>query len=161
MATEKSKVSEAPAERSLVLTRVFDAPRRLVFEAWTKREHLDKWSAPRGFTMPSSEGDLRVGGAWRCLMIAPNGEKHPLWGVYREIVQDELLVFTHIWEADKPEHETVVTVRFADEGGKTKVTLEQSVFRSVESRNGHVGGWTECLDILGEHLAKLQGKEKP
>ena len=79
------------------------------FDAWTKKEHLDRWCAPHGFKIPFSEGDLRRGGAWRCLMIAPNGEKLPVHGVYREIVPDELLVFTHIWEEDDgtPEHETV------------------------------------------------------
>jgi len=162
MTERKNNPTEAPADRSLVLTRVFDAPRHLVFEAWTKKEHLDKWCAPYGFTIPFSEGDLRVGGAWRCLMIAPNGEKYPVKGVYREIVRDELLVMTHIWEEDDgtPEHETVVTVRFADEGCKTRVTLEQVNFKSVESREGHKEGWTQCLDILAEHLAQLQLEEK-
>jgi uncharacterized protein YndB with AHSA1/START domain len=73
MTARKDSPADAPADRVLVLTRVFDAPRRLVFEAWTKKEHLDRWCAPRGFTIPSSEGDLRPGGVWRCLMIAPNG----------------------------------------------------------------------------------------
>jgi uncharacterized protein YndB with AHSA1/START domain len=125
---------------------------------WTKKEHLDQWCAPHGFTIPSSEGDLRPGGAWKSLMIAPNGEKYPVRGIYREIVQDELLVFTHMWEEDDgtPEHETVVTVHFADEGGGTRVTMEQSIFRSVESRDGHMGGWTQCLEKLEAHLAKLK-----
>jgi len=159
MTTEKS----SPTDLSITLTRVFDAPRPLVFEAWTKKEHLDKWNAPHGFTIPESSGDFRVGGTWYCLMIAPNGEKYPVGGVYREIIPNELLVMTHTWEEDEgtPEHETVVTVRFADEGAKTKVTLEQSIFKSAESRDGHRGGWTECFDILAEHLAKIQSKEKP
>jgi uncharacterized protein YndB with AHSA1/START domain len=157
----KNNPTEAPADRALVLTRVFDAPRHLVFEAWTKKEHLDKWCAPHGFTIPSSEGDLRPGGAWHCLMIAPNGEKYPVGGVYREIIPDELLVFTHTWEEDEgvPRHETVVKVRFADEGKKTKVTLEQSIFKSVESREGHKDGWTQCFERLAELLAKQQTKE--
>ena len=161
MTTKIASPAKAPSDLALVLTRVFDAPRRLVFDAWTKKEHLDQWCAPRGFTIPSSEGDLRPGGAWRCLMVAPNGDKYPVGGVYRKIVPDELLVFTHIWEEDDgtPEHETVVTVRFADEGGKTKVTLEQTNLKSAESREGHKGGWTQCLDRLGELLAKLKAKK--
>ena len=160
MTARKDSPAEAPADRALVLTRVFDAPRHLVFEAWTKKEHLDQWCAPHGFTIPHSEGEFRPGGAWRSLMIAPNGEKYPVRGVYREIVEDELLVFTHTWEEDDgtPEHETVVTVRFADEGDKTKVTLEQSVFKSVESRDGHKGGWSQCLERLDELLGKLKTK---
>ncbi len=138
------------------MTRIFDAPRHLVFEAWTKKEHLDKWCAPHGFTIPFSEGDLRPGGAWRTVMIAPNGEKYPVHGVYREIIPNELLVFTHIWEEDDgtAEHETVVTIRFADEGGKTKMTFEQKIFRSVESRNGHEGGWTQAFEKLAGFLTK-------
>ena len=90
-------------------------------------------------------------------MISPQGERFPVGGVYREIIPNELLVFTHIWEEDDgtPEHETVVTVRFADEGTKTKVTLEQSVFRSVESRDGHIGGWSEALERLQDLLTKI------
>jgi len=160
MASAKNNPTEAPADRMLILTRVFDAPRHLVFEAWTKKEHLDRWCAPRGFTIPSSEGDLRPGGAWKSLMIAPDGERYPVGGVYREIVPNERLVFTHAWEDDngQPEHETIVTVLFADLNGKTQVTLEQSNFKSVESRNGHEGGWTQCLDKLGELLSQLQTK---
>jgi uncharacterized protein YndB with AHSA1/START domain len=153
--------SPSAGDLSLTLTRVFDAPRHLVYEAWTKKEHLDQWSAPRGFTIKDSHGELHVGGEWRCHMIAPNGEDFPVGGVYHEIIPNELLVMSHIWEEEEgtPEHKTMLTVRFADEGKKTRVTLEQSVFKSVESREGHRGGWTECLDLLGEHLAKLQNKK--
>ncbi len=81
MTTRKNSPPEKPAERVLVLTRIFDAPRHLVFEAWTKKEHLDEWLAPHGFTILYSEGDLRPGGAWRSCMLAPDGAKHPLSGV--------------------------------------------------------------------------------
>jgi uncharacterized protein YndB with AHSA1/START domain len=146
---------------TLTLTRVFDAPRQLVFEAWTQKEHLDKWCCPRGFTIASSEGEPRPGGKWHTRMIAPNGEPYPLRGVYQEFVPHDYFTTTHIWEEDDgtPEHETLLTVRFTDEGGKTKVTLEQIRFKSVESRDGHQGGWSECLDKLGEHLAKIVAKK--
>ena len=140
MAEGKNNVIEAPADRTLNLMRVFQAPRRLVFEACTKQEHLDQWMCPDGFTIPSSGGDFREGGKWHCLMISPNGERFPVSGIYKKIVPDELVVFSHAWEGDdgKPEHETTVTLRFEDAGpGKTKLTLEQSIFKSVESRNGH------------------------
>jgi len=158
MTAPKNSPAPSPDDLSITLTRVFDAPRNLVYEMWTKKEHMDKWCAPRGFKIPFSSADFRVGGAWKCVMIAPDGEKLPVGGVYREIVPNELLVMTHIWEEDDgtPEHETVLTVRFADEGKKTRVTLEQSIFRSVESREGHRGGWTQALDILGEHLVEIQ-----
>lgn len=158
---EKTKNNSNPAELSLVLERVFDAPRHLVFEAWTEQEHLLQWSAPEGFQMPESRGDVREGGEWYVLMIAPNGEKYPVSGVYKKIVPNELIVMTHGWIEDdgtRP-HDTVVTVRFADEGGKTKLTLEQSIFKSAESRDGHIGGWTECLEKLARFLETLKTKE--
>jgi uncharacterized protein YndB with AHSA1/START domain len=157
---EENNSAPQPADRVLVITRVFDAPRRLVFEAWTTKEHLDRWCAPRGFTIPWSEGDLRVGGPWRSCMRSPEGVEYRLRGTYREIVQDELLVFTHAWEEDDgtPGPETIVTVRFADENGKTRLTFEQGPFKSVESRDGHKGGWTQCLERLAEHIANLQMK---
>jgi uncharacterized protein YndB with AHSA1/START domain len=146
--------TEPGADKVLVITRVFDAPRSLVFQAWTRKEHLDRWCAPRGFTIPYSEGELRVGGAWRCCMRALDGVEHWLSGTYREIVEDELLIFTHAWEDERAKrgHETLVTVRFTDVGGKTKLTFHQAPFESLESRDGHAGGWSQCLDRLSDYL---------
>lgn len=154
MPKTKSSPPPRPAGPTMVLTRIFDAPRSLVFAAWTQPEHLKHWSAPRGFTITRSEGELRPGGAWRSSMRGPDGVDLPLSGKYEEIVQDELLVFTHSWEDDegRREHETIVTVRFKDFAGKTKLTLEQGPFESEQSRDGHEGGWSECLDRLGELL---------
>lgn len=144
-------------DRTLILERVFDAPIALVWARFTEQEHLAKWSAPRGFTIPHGEGDLRPGGKWRCQMRAPEGNTIWLGGTYREIVPMRRLVMTHAWEEDGvPGHETLVTVRFEDLGAKTRVTLEQSGFDSAGARDGHKGGWSECLDILAEHLAALQ-----
>lgn len=143
----------APAPE-LVITRVFDAPARLVFRAWTEPEHLVHWSAPRGFTITHCEGDLRPGGAWRSCMRSPAGEDLWLGGVYREIVEGERLVFTHAWDGKdgRPGHETVVTVAFTEAGGKTTMIFRQAGFESVEARDGHRGGWTECFDRLAEHF---------
>jgi uncharacterized protein YndB with AHSA1/START domain len=144
-------------ERTLLITRTFDAPVSLVWQAWMDGAHIAKWSAPRGFTIPVSEGDLRVGGQWRCCMRAPDGSEMRLGGVYREIVENKLLVMTHAWddESGRPGHETLVTVQFRDLGGRTEVTLQQTGFDSVPSRDGHLGGWGECLDLLAEHLAAM------
>jgi uncharacterized protein YndB with AHSA1/START domain len=160
MTTRKSSSMEAPAELSLIITRVFDAPRHLVFEAWTKQEHLDQWCAPDGFKISHSKGELIRGGGWECTMIDPSGEKLEVCGVYQEIVPDELLVFTHGWIEDGVrDHETTVTVRFEDEaGGKTRMIFEQSIFRSKESRDGHEVGWSEAFGKLAGHLAKLKVK---
>jgi len=145
----------APAsERELLITRIYDAPLRLVWQAWTEPEHIVRWLAPRGFTIPHSEGEIRPGGAWRSCMRKPDGEDLWLGGVYREVVKEKKLSFTHAWEdeTDKPGHTTLVTVTFEAIGKKTKLTLHQASFDSLESRDGHRGGWGECLDKLGEHL---------
>jgi uncharacterized protein YndB with AHSA1/START domain len=142
---------------ALVLERVFDAPIALVWKCWTEKDHLDRWSAPRGFTMPYSEGDLRPGGTWRCCMRAPNGNELWLGGVYREIVPHERIVMTHVWEEEgTPGRATLVTVRFEDLGGRTRVILEQTGFDSTGARDGHEEGWSECFDILAEHLAAIR-----
>ncbi len=146
------------AERSITLTRVFDAPVDLVWRCWTDPEHIEKWSAPRGFTITTSEGDLREGGGWRCCMMAPDGTALWLGGVYREIVPLERLVMTHAWDdaSGKPGHATVVTLTFEDLGNRTRVTLVQTGFDSDASRDGHRGGWSECFGLLAEHLAEVR-----
>ncbi|HEX8235026.1 MAG TPA: SRPBCC domain-containing protein [Abditibacteriaceae bacterium] len=146
-------------ERELVITRVLDAPRSLVFAAWTQREHLVRWSAPRDFTITFCDGDLRPGGAWRSCMKSPDGTDYWVSGVYREIVPDERLVFTHVWDEEDgtPNRETLVTVSFADANdGKTKMTFQQTGFASTASRDGHEGGWTESFDRLTALLDTMQ-----
>jgi uncharacterized protein YndB with AHSA1/START domain len=147
-----AKHAEPP---SLVLTRLYDAPRELVFRAWTEPEHLRRWCAPRGFAIPFADGDLRPGGAWHTTMIAPDGTEHRLVGTYRDIVPPARLVFSHAWlDADgSPGVETLVKVTFEDHGDKTLLTLVQSGFASDAARDGHAGGWTETLERLSEHLA--------
>jgi uncharacterized protein YndB with AHSA1/START domain len=89
-------------------------------------------------------------------MRSPDGTDHWVQGVYREIVEPERLVFTWAWDdaEGNPGHETVVTVRFASHGAKTKLTLHQAVFESVKARDAHQGGWTSCFERLAEYLAK-------
>ena len=141
--------------RVLLMTRIVDAPPALVFQAWTEPERIKHWWGPRGYTTISCEMDVRPGGAWRVRSRAPDGTELGERGVFREIVSGERLVFIHVWEdADgNPGLETLVTVTFADEGGKTRLTLRQAVFDSVKTRDGHVEGWGESLDMLAEHLA--------
>lgn len=150
-ATTSSPTDSATAkDRELVIKRVFDAPRELVFKAWTDPEMLKQWSAPQGFTIPVAEGELKPGGKWRSMMRKPDGTELWLGGVYREIIPPERLVFTHAWDDKngKPGHETVVTVTLVERNGKTEMTFKQGIFDSVESRDGHKGGWTECFDRL-------------
>jgi uncharacterized protein YndB with AHSA1/START domain len=143
------------AERELVITRIFAAPRRLVFKMWTEPEHLVRWWGPRGFKTISGRMDVRPGGAWSRLMRTPDGSVIRKHGVYREIVAPERLVLTYVTDdaAGNPGPETLVTVTFTDLGGKTRLTLHQAGFESGAAREAHHGGWTSCLERLAEHLS--------
>lgn len=147
------------AERELVVTRLIDAPRRLVFKAWTQPEHIARWWGPQGFTTIFCEMDIRVGGKYRCGMRSPQGTEHWKVGVYREIVEPERIVFTFAWEdADgNPRHELLTTVTFAEERGKTRLTLRQGVFETTDGRDGHFGGWTSCLERFAEYIVAQGG----
>ena len=143
------------AERELVITRVLDAPRSLVFKLWSRPEHLARWWGPQGFTTISCEMDVRPGGAWFRCMRSPEGTLYTKRGIYREIVPPKRLVFTYVNEdADgRLGPETLVTVTFEEHGAKTRLTLHQSGFESVSERDAHAGGWTSCLERFAEYLA--------
>jgi uncharacterized protein YndB with AHSA1/START domain len=87
---------------------------------------------------------------------SPEGKDYWLQGVYREIVEPERLVFTHAWEDEdgKPKHETLVTMTFAEHDGKTKLTFHQAIFKSIEARDSHLAGWSECLARLADYLSE-------
>lgn len=150
----ENRIAEEPSERTLVITRIFDAPRSLVFKAWTEPEHRMRWWGLKGFTVTSCEMDLRPGGAWRLSMRSPEGREDRQVGIFREIVPPERLVFTYAFEdaGGNIGHETLVTVTFADHEGKTKLTVNQAVFETVAVRD-HVRGWGEALDRLAEYAA--------
>ncbi|PTR10788.1 uncharacterized protein YndB with AHSA1/START domain [Nitrosospira sp. Nsp5] len=155
--SEKNEPAAASAERILVITRIFDAPRSLVFKAWTQPEHLAHWCCPRGFTTPFHQSDIRPGGAWRVCMRSPEGKDYWVRGFYREIVEPEQLVFTHTWEdaEGKPDHETLVTVSLTEHDGKTTQVFRQAIFKSVENRDSHEGGWNESFDNLADYLVQV------
>ena len=142
------------AERELVITRIFGAPRRLVFKMWTEPEHLVHWWGPRGFTTICSRMEVRPGGAWSRSMRAPNGSIIRKHGVYREIVAPERLVFTYVTDdiGGEPGSETLVTVTFADLDGKTRLTLHQAAFQAIAARDDHRRGWTGALERFAAYL---------
>jgi uncharacterized protein YndB with AHSA1/START domain len=153
-------VKNNPAEREVTVTRVYDAPRALVFKAWTDPKHLRSWWGPKVFTNPVCEVDVRVGGSWRIVMRAPNGDEYPGGGVYKEIVEPERLVFTNN-AFDKDGNiilEGCTTVMLADERGKTKLTLQtRAAARAACAAaflQGMGAGWTQSLERLAEELAK-------
>lgn len=145
------------AERELVVTRIIDAPRSLVFKTWTEPEHVARWWGPQGFTTISCEMDIRPGGAYRVCMRSPRGTDHWKRGVYREITPPERIVFTFAWEdADgKPGHELLTTVTFTEHGTKTKLTLHQAVFETIERCDDHRVGWTSCLERFADYIATI------
>jgi uncharacterized protein YndB with AHSA1/START domain len=151
----RSNAAEKTAERELAITRVLDAPRSLVFKAWTEPDRLVRWWGPQGYTMPSCSMDVRPGGVFRFCMRSPDGTDHWLRGAYREIAEPERLVFSWAWEdaEGRPGHETLVTVTFAEDGTKTKLTLQHAVFESVTARNAHQSGWASALDRFSEYVA--------
>src|SRR5260370_23875222 len=144
-------------ELELTVSRVFDAPRELVFAAWTDPAQAAVWWGPQGFTTISCEMDIRPGGAYRACMRSPTGTRHCRRGVYREVVKPERLVFTFAWEdaAGTPGHEMVITVSFAAIGNQTKLTLHQAVFETVAARDDHRRGWSSTMERFAEDLAAL------
>jgi uncharacterized protein YndB with AHSA1/START domain len=118
-----------PSERELVMTRVVDAPRTLVWEVWTRPEHVPHWLlGPEGWTMPVCEIDLRPGGTWHFVWRRSDGTELEMRGVYREVVPPERLVATESWGGDWPE--TLNTLVLSEEDGKT--TIAQTVVASRE-----------------------------
>jgi len=140
----------------LVVTRALDAPRPLVFKAWTEPQRLVRWWGPRGFTTPSLKMDVRPGGTWRACMRSPEGVDHWVSCVYREVVEPERLVFT--WAHEDAEgnrgHQTLVTVTFVAQGEQTKLVVQQATFEADEARDAHEKGWAGCLECLAEYLAE-------
>jgi uncharacterized protein YndB with AHSA1/START domain len=164
MSAQDAKISAAMehSEWDLVMTRVFDAPRELVFKVWTETQHVAQWWGPKRFTNPVCEMDVRVGGAIRIHMRAPDGVVYPMTGVFQEIVVPERLVFVSSALDDKGNSmfDVLSTVTFADERGKTALTLQLRVIKATAQApqylKGMEMGWTQSLDRLGQHLATVQ-----
>jgi uncharacterized protein YndB with AHSA1/START domain len=143
----------AASDRELVITRVFDAPRELVFSAFTRPEHVTRWWGPNDFTLPFCEMDFRVGGSYKYCMRSPAGEDHWVWGEYREIAEAERIVFT--WERKdlegNPRSSSVVSLTFEtfeEHEGKTKFTLRQGIFEFADDCAEHYEGWSQSLNRL-------------
>jgi uncharacterized protein YndB with AHSA1/START domain len=150
---------KSPADRELVFTRVFDAPREIVFKAWTDPERLKRWWGPNGFTNPVCELDPRPGGAIRIHMRGPDGTVYPNRGVFHEIVEPERLVFS-IGADDQQGNiiiEVVNTVTFTEQGGKTTLTLQSRIIKATAEAApylaGMESGWSQALDHLAAEIA--------
>jgi len=147
------------AGREIATTRVFDAPRDLVFDAWNSPEHVAQWWGPNGFTTTTQTMDVRPGGDWIFIMHGPDGTDYKNHIVYREVVRPERLVYDHV--SGPLFHATVI---FEAEGAKTRIRM-QMLFETAELRNrvaeefGAVQGLEQTLDHLGEHVSKLAAEE--
>jgi uncharacterized protein YndB with AHSA1/START domain len=144
-----------PTDREIVLTRVFDAPRNLIYDAWTKPELLKRWFGPRGWSLVVCEVNLKVGGRWRFVLRGPDGKEMGMGGVYRELVPPERDVHTESFD-DFP-GESLVTGVLAEHGGKTTMTgtilYPSREVRDAVLKSGMEHGAAECYDKLAEMLA--------
>jgi uncharacterized protein YndB with AHSA1/START domain len=148
------------SEREIVMSRVFDAPRRLVFDAWTKPELLERWLGVRGgWSMVTCEVDLRVGGAYRFVWRGPDDAELGMGGVYREIVAPERLVATEAFDDPWYPGEALDTTVLVEEGGKTTVTTtvlyESEEIRDAVLESGMARGVAESYDMLAEYLESV------
>jgi len=155
-------ITTTPSDREIVMTRVFDAPRDLVFEAHTSCEHMSKWWGPRTYEVVSCEIDFRPGGAWRIAHRGPEGDEIAFFGEYLEIVRPERIVWTFGFEGmpGPPGPETYV---FEEREGTTTIR-SSAVFSSVEERDAVLGsgmeaGAAETYDRLDEYLEVLGARE--
>jgi len=157
----KSNDTEKLVGHELVITRVFSAPRDLVFKAWTDPAQLAQWWGPRGFTNPVCTLDVRCGGTIRIHMRGPEGTVYPMTGVYQEIVEPERLVFTitPLDEQGSPLFEVHNTVTFAEHGGKTTFTLVARVGKTTAKAAPYLAGmeegWAQQLERLASYLKAL------
>jgi uncharacterized protein YndB with AHSA1/START domain len=163
---EKTKVSTNLEDRTLVVERVFDAPREIVWKAWTEPERIARWWGPRGWQTSNAAFDFRPGGVWHYCMRGPDGLES--WGkaLYREIVPPERIVYVDVF-SDKDGNvapgmpEMLVTIEFADLGGKTRISARTEFATREQMQSildmGVVQGLTETWDRLEEYLSSETG----
>ena len=153
---ERNNAVAAPGQPTIVITRIVDAPRELVWQAWTEPKHVAQWWGPNGFTNTIHAMDVKPGGVWRFVMHGPDGTDYPTKVVYREVVKPERLVYDLSGEDERDAHSFRATVTFVERSGKTEVTMA-SLFPSVAARDavlkfGAVEGGAQTLARLAEYL---------
>src|SRR5271168_1944404 len=165
MTTKTDHPVESAADREIVITRTFDAPRELVWEAMTNPQHVVNWWGPRGFSTTIETMDFRVGGTWKQVMHGPDGANYPNEHVFKEIIKPERVVFTQSGHREGgPGANFVASWTFeAIMAGKTKATIRM-VFPSAAERDfvvkefGAIEGGKQTLERYAEHLAKMRVK---
>jgi uncharacterized protein YndB with AHSA1/START domain len=148
----------------IVITRIFDAPRELVFEMFTDPKHLARFWGPAGFTSTVREVDPRPGGTFRLEMHGPDGATYPCEGLYREVIAPERIVYSGVPDCSHPcggglPPRALVTMIFAERDGKTTLTIdtrfESLADRDAAVKTGFNSGWAQSLDRLADRLEKL------
>jgi uncharacterized protein YndB with AHSA1/START domain len=155
----RSSTEPSTSDREILITRTFDAPRELVFKAWTAPEHLGAWWGPDGFTTTTHEMDFRPGGAWRFTMHGPDGTDYKDKIVYKEIEAPARLAYVHSADDDQKQGPFQVTADFKEQGGKTTITF-RLVFENAEDRAqalkfGAMEGANQTLSHLADHLTTM------
>ncbi|TGN09701.1 SRPBCC family protein [Leptospira ilyithenensis] len=147
-------------DRTISTTRVFDAPRELVFQMWTDPNHVGNWWGPKGFTNTIESMDVKPGGVWKFVMHGPDGVDYPNVIVYIEVQKPKLLVYRHGSDIEDHPGDFHVTVTFEEEGKKTKLTM-LALFQSAEARNevvekhGAIEGMSQTMERLRDYLEKV------
>ena len=159
MTANTLEIVAEPGKTSFTTTRVVDAPRALVFEAFTKCEHLKRWMGPKNLTMVSCDTDLRPGGRYRFVFRAPDGNEVGFSGEFREVVAPSRIVRTFVFEPI-PEAAALETLELVENNGKTTIKTT-TLHKTVENRDGHVNsgmeaGMTEGYARLDALLAELE-----
>lgn len=141
------------AKPSLTLKRHLKAPPEKVYAAWTRTENLMRWFGPAGGEMKTATADAKPGGKFSAGFVTPDGERHDVSGVYREVVPNQKLVFTWAWRTT-PERESLVTLTFKPDGEGTMFTLLHEQFFDEAARDGHLRGWTGTMDKLAQFVTQ-------
>ncbi|MGB6200069.1 MAG: SRPBCC family protein [Candidatus Acidiferrales bacterium] len=163
MVERKSGTGEDTSDCEIVITRVFDAPRELVWQAWTDPKQVARWWGPRGFTTTIHEMDVREGGVWRQTMHGPDGTDYPGHSKFLEVVKPERIVFSHGGgKAGDAGAQFQSTWTFEAQGEKTKLTIRMVFATSAEREHvvkvyGAIEGGHQTLGRLAEYLTKLAG----
>jgi uncharacterized protein YndB with AHSA1/START domain len=156
MASSASATVTLPADEQILITREFDAPKELVWRAYTEPELVRKWWHANRGEMTVCDIDLRVGGGWRYVMVTPDGVEVAFHGEYREVVPHERIVSTEVYEA-VPDAEAVDTIEFTEAGGRTTITLlvqhQRKEHRDMHIASGMEDGLQDALDLL-EQVAR-------
>ncbi|MDB5109682.1 MAG: ATPase [Mucilaginibacter sp.] len=156
----KNELVNDTADREIITTRLLNAPRELVFEAFTKPEHVAKWWGPDGFATTTHEMDVKPGGVWRFMMRGPDGTDYPNKIVYIEVVKPERLVYKHTGDDDNEDEYFQVVVTFEAQGDKTNLTM-RAIFKTaaelerVVKEHGAIEGAIQTINHLETYLISM------